>query len=172
MPDKAIKTSMLGTPIMSNITLIAPAYNSDEQREEGAFETESGGYIDRIDLDHVMVSVKQQKMIVKTQVEGMDGTIKEYVSLGDYEITIDGALVNMEDNASSPDEIESDLVRFLNYNDSIEVVGKAISAYGIRSVVVIDYVRSEKRGYINEVPFRIRLLSDTPEEIKFQEFSS
>ena len=164
MPDPIIRTSYLGTPIMSNVVFKAPKANNEN--EAGQFN-----YLEKFTLDHVLVSIRQAKQIVKTQVEGMEGTIKEYISLGDYEITINGKLVNEEDPFAAPRAALNDLLAFLNYGGAIEIASKATKPYGIRSVVVMDYVVNEQAGVINEYPIRIRLLSDTPEEIQFQQFS-
>ena len=167
MPETIIKHStQLGNPIISNVTLKRPAYNNEQQEAEAAF-----GELDFFDLDHVLVGVRQNKQIVKTQVEGLDGTIKEYISLGDYEITIRGNLVNEIDGFARPTQQMNNLLRFLRYNDAIRMVSKATLPHNIESVVVMDYSFDEQAGYVNQIPCRIRLLSDTPEEIKFQQFS-
>lgn len=168
MPETVIKYStQLGNPIISNVTFRAPEYNNEQQERDAAFEDS----LDFFDLDHALVGVRQNKMIVKTQVEGMDGTIKEYISLGDYEITIRGNLVNEIDPFARPTQLMNNLLRFLTYDGAIEMVSKATIPHKIRSVVVMDYSFDEQAGYVNQIPFRIRLLSDTPEEIKFKQFS-
>ena len=156
-----------GNPLVSYVTLKRPAYNNEQQERDAAFDDN----LDLFYLDHVLVGVRQNKMIVKTQVEGLDGTIKEYISLGDYEITISGKLVNEIDDRARPTQQMENLLRFLRYNDAIRMVSKATLPHNIESVVVMDYSFDEQAGYVNQIPFRIRLLSDTPEEIKFKQFS-
>ena len=162
-----MKLNLDNNPIVSNVTLRAPEYNNDQQKYDAAF----GDSLDFFDLDHALVGVRQSKQIVKTQIEGLDGTIKEYISLGDYEIEIRGNLVNENDPFARPTQQLNNLIRFLNYNDAIEIVSKATTPYSIRSVVVVDYSFDEQAGYVNMIPYRIRLLSDTPEEIKYKQFS-
>lgn len=168
MPETIVKYStQLGNPIVSNVRFKAPAYNNEQQAQDAAF----GDSLDFFDLDHVLVGVSQNKMITKTQVEGLDGTIKEYISLGDYEINIRGNLVNENDPFARPTQQLNNLLRFLNYNDAIGIVSKATTPYSISSVVVLDYSFDEQAGYVNQIPFRIRLLSDSPKEIQFKQFS-
>jgi len=167
MPDPIIKYSYIGTPIISNVVLIAPQYNNEQQQRDAPFDD-----LDRVELNHVLVSVRQAKQIVKTQVEGLNGSIKEYISLGDYEITINGNIVNEEDSQASPKQRLNDLRRFLDYNDAIEISNKLLNSFDIRSVVVMDYVVNEQAGTTHVYPIRIRLISDTPEEIKFRQTQS
>ena len=160
MPDPIIEKSYLGTPIMSNVVFKAPKNRASDFN-----------YLEQVKLNHVLVSIRQVKQIVKTQVEGMPGTIKEYISLGDYEITINGTLVNEDDPFAAPRTQLNDLLAFLNFEGVIELSSKATKPYGILEVVVMDYVINEKAGTLNEYPIRIRLLSDTPDTVQFQQFS-
>ena len=52
-------------------------------------------------FQEVVISVTQERNIVTTSLQGRDGTIKEYISNGDYGITLDIALTDYE---GEPDE--------------------------------------------------------------------
>lgn len=45
-------------------------------------------------FQEVVISVSQERNIVTTSLQGRDGTIKEYISNGDYGITLDIALTD------------------------------------------------------------------------------
>ena len=67
--------SMLGTPVFADMIL----------------QNDSKGSL-KLQLLWVLLEVTQTKIIIKTPVQGRNGTVKEYISDGDYIVNIRGGL--------------------------------------------------------------------------------
>ena len=86
-----------GLPIFTNLEF-----------EAGSFQTLDGDIIEfqELRLDSVLMTVTMSKNIVKTAIQGKSGTVKEYVSDGDFEIDVRGVLVGNGHNVYPEDETE------------------------------------------------------------------
>lgn len=120
-----------------------------------------------------IVTINQEKNIVSTPMQGRDGTIKEYISDGDYTITIDAAVSNYnesdpETSKSYPIEKIKTLIGFLKLKESFEVQSDFLTLFGIYNIVVKSYGMVQET-HSNRQSFQIQCLSDTPYEIKILE---
>lgn len=143
-PDIARK-SWLGTPVFSDV-------NFPREGKEN------------IVLDTVLVEVSQRKNIVTTAVQGRAGTIKEYISDGDYDVRLRGAIVTAGHNRY-PDDRVRDLHDLLRQSEAIPVVANYLQLFDIYSLVVTDFSFSQNEGFQNVQNFEISCISDTPEEL-------
>ena len=84
-------TSYLGTPVFSNLDFIGGSYKN-LQGEQIEYED--------LRIDTVLFDVSQQKNVVTTEIQGRNGTIKEYISDGDFAINISGLIVQPDANLS------------------------------------------------------------------------
>ena len=96
--DPSDSTSYLGTPVYSSLTF-----------EFGNYRTLSGDLISypNLVLNTVLMSVSNSKNVVTTALQGREGTIKEYVSAGDYVINIQGKLVSETKNQYPIEDVET-----------------------------------------------------------------
>ncbi|UWY28800.1 DUF6046 domain-containing protein [Flavobacterium sp. TR2] len=127
----------------------------------------------RIEFVECIATVNMERNIVTTPMEGRDGTIKEYISEGDYTIQIDGAVTNYsetdpEKSRDYPVEKLQELLSFLKIKDSLEVQSDYLTLFGIKSVVVKSYGMLQET-HSNRQAFQLQLLSDTPYEIKIKQ---
>lgn len=175
--DIPVGISSLGTPIMSNVIFTAPL--KEYRVDESAFENN-----ERIVVNDVIVSVNLPKNIVKTQLvqpqgysnspnqeglsanRGFRGTVKEYISKGDYSIKLQGWITS-EDMNVFPTEKLANLREYLEYPGAINMYGKFIDNFDLYQVVVVDYLISEERGFSSQVPFTCNLLSDDYITVKY-----
>lgn len=148
--DTEIKKSYLGTPVFSNLV-----FNADSDTPENT----------AIVIDTVLMAVTQTKNIVKTFVSGRNGSVKEYIAMGDYEIEIMGAIVSEQANVY-PKELAIALKNVLELPKEIAVSSNFLQMFSISSIVVERFRIEEKMGSRNEIPFSIYAISDTPFEIK------
>lgn len=171
--DTAIKSSMLGTLVWNNV-IIKPGsyvlssyiesvgqviYNEDNISYLDNFRIEGG-----LEIDTVLIEISQAKNIVKTAIEGRNGTVKEYISDGDYEITMRGAIVGKNAMQYPLEEVEG-LIEILKVPDDIEIVSSFLQLFGIQNVVVESYSLPQTEGVMNMQMFEIKLVSDTPIEL-------
>lgn len=142
-------TSWLGTPVWADVRLFPPG------RED-------------LILDTVLVTISQRKNIVTTPVQGRSGTIKEYISAGDYDINFKGALVNSA-RGQYPELLMRDLRSVLIQDASIKVVSDFLRLFDVYEIVVTDYSFQPSEGFQNMQLFEFTALSDTPIELILEE---
>lgn len=154
--------SMLGTFVYSSFQFLRTSGTSfDNSLNVGEVKKDSGVFLT---IDTVLISVSQSKNIAKTPILGRNGTIKEYISEGDYYIDIRGMIVT-EHPLQYPREQVSLLNELLSLPKAIPVASDFLNIFGIDTIAVEYFMISEKLGSRNEVPFEIQAVSDYAEEI-------
>ena len=146
--DDPIATTYLSTPVYSNLVFLP-----------------TGDIQDQLRIDTVLIVVDQTKNIVKTPIQGRNGTVKEYISDGDYMVNIQGMIVSPYPLVFPKEELDL-LIKFCLVGEQIPVTSFFLDMFGITDIVIETYKVSEKRGSRNEVPFEINASSDRP--IEFQ----
>ena len=144
--------SWLGTPVFCDILFL----REDE---------------DPIKLETVLVDVSQRKNIVTTAVQGRNGTVKEYISDGDYEVRIRGLVVSNGTNAYPYNQVR-DLHDLLAQSEAINIVADYLRLFNIYKVVVTGYNFPQQEGFQNVQAFEINCISDTPEELIEEDVTS
>lgn len=114
--------------------------------------------------DAPIVSVSRPRNIVKTAIQGRDGTVKEFISNDDYKISVSGLLAHKED--MMPLEAMEELITFLNKNTAFRIKSVLLSRFDITHVVV-DNIGEIKPvdGFTNLVQYSFTMLSDDAPEI-------
>lgn len=150
--DEPITTrkSMINTSIFSDLQFV-----------------EIGG-LKHIPIDCVLFDVRQSKNIVRTDIQGRDGSIKEYIGLGDYEVSIRGII--MGSNGVYPFDQVSNLVEFLRRDQSLGVVSTFLNnIFDINELVIKDYAFEQSEGSQSHQKFEILAYSEKPVEVLIQE---
>jgi hypothetical protein len=142
------RTSHLGTPVVSDLKL--EVYDSFLSPRLS------------IGIDTVILEVTQTKNIVTTPVVGRPGTIKEYISDGDYQIKIRGVLV---DQTGFPEAQVKTLVKILKEPKMVKPISDYLRLFDIENLVVMGYSFFQKEGLKNAQFFEIDCLSDLPENL-------
>jgi hypothetical protein len=154
--DRIIATSKLGTPVYSRVVL-------KESIDTVVGNEQSGdGYIK---FDTCIVKVSQAKNIIKTAVQGRNGTVKEYISDGDYQIQIEGQVLSQYAYKMPVEELNN-LIKLLAEPNEIIIESDFIQLFGISYVVVESYDHDQVEGSRGRINFRINLISDVPVEIE------
>ncbi len=117
-----------------------------------------------IKLETVLIDVSQRKNIVTTAVQGRNGTVKEYVSDGDFEVRLRGAIVKEGRNSYPTAEVR-DLQELLSRPETVKIVADYLRLFNIYSGVITGYSFPQQEGFQNVQLFEINLISDTPEEL-------
>ena len=156
-----VATSFLGTPVFSNIDFIEGSYRNLEGDQVNYLQGGTPG----LTVDTVLMTVSQSRNIVTTPIQGRNGTVKEYISDGDYDVTIRGAIVHPSPNVY-PEEDVLKLVEALRVQDNIEVASRYLNdVFGITNLVVTGYSLPQTEGFQNTQFFEIKAISDDPIEI-------
>jgi len=154
-PEVPAAVSQMGTAVYSNLVILPGKYTSLDD-EEIVFEG--------LSIDTALFVVTQTKKIVKTQVQGRTGSIKELISEGDYSISIKGAIVNMLLDEYPAVEVRQ-LIEVCKVPSSIKIVSSFLEFFGIDEIVIETYSLPQQAGYKNVQLFDLKTVSDTPIEL-------
>lgn len=164
--DEARKElSYLGTPVMDDLTFEAGRY-----QELGAKEGDEPLSYPAITIDTVVFTVNKVRNVIKTAVQGRNGTVKEYVSDGDYSISCQGVISN-RDNFFPEDQARL-LRQVFEVPQQLPIVSLYLNnVHEIFNIVVESWSMPFTAGKRNEIPFSFIAVSDVPlgvEELETQ----
>jgi hypothetical protein len=165
--EETNKMSYLGTPVYSNLEIPAGEYKS--------LKGETIPF-DGIRIDTVLFDINIEKVIVRTPINGRDGTVKQYISLGDYAISCQGIIIGESDATNAGfDMTETNVVpeaeirklnEIMKVPQEIEVVSEFLDFFGVSTVVIEGASFGQREGFRDSVFFSCGMLSDTPIELK------
>jgi hypothetical protein len=165
--NESEKYSYLGTQVFSNLEIPAGKYLTNEG------ETVD---FDGIRIDAVLFDISIEKNIVRTPINGRNGTVKQYISLGDYAIGAKGVIIGETDannagfSVSSTGRVPEAEIRKLNaifaIPQEIELVSEFLDFFDVSTVVIYSGRFLQREGFIDSVYFNFDMLSDTPIELK------
>lgn len=95
-----------------------------------------------LSIPDAVVAMTRTKNIVTTQVVGMTGTVKEYISDGDFDINIAVGIQGVEDGKVAnvyPEEGLRELRKFLEVDKPISVQSAFFDLFEINRLVVKSY---------------------------------
>ncbi len=122
----------------------------------------------KLEIDFVLMTVSMTKNIIKTSIQGMNGTVKEYISDGDYAINIKGAIINDKNSNEYPEDDVLTLIEICKKQKNIRVVSKFLENFDITDIVIENYKLEAKEATNNIQFFDINAVSDTPQELIFR----
>lgn len=124
-------------------------------------------------MNDAIVTVTQEKHIVRTTLVGLNGSIKEYVSCGDYNISINVGIVAVDSGGNIVDEYPEEGIckvrEFLCENKAINVTSLFLSVFGIERMVVTRFSLKQETAS-NRQTIEVRALSDEDYVIKSTEY--
>lgn len=153
--DNPDKQSLLNTPVYDSIIfgeLNGANVYKDINGNEFSFKP--------LQIDLAIIAVSQTKNIVTTAIQGKNGTIKEFISDGDYQVSING-VIWINDNVYPEDDVQT-LINICKVPQSIKIFSNFINMFGISEIVITDYSIAQQEGLRNQQPFTINAISDAP----------
>jgi hypothetical protein len=160
--DEAEFTSYLGTPVFSPLEFLKTSGTSAENSLDVGEQRGNSETLLRIDT--CLITVTQPRNIVKTPIQGRNGTVKEYISDGDFEVNIKGVIISPYPIVYPEDDVKL-FIELMGLPKQIPVASKFLQMFSITDLVIENYNIAEKLGSRNEVPFEISAVSDKAEEI-------
>jgi len=148
--DKTDFVSKLGTPVYSNIIFNSAQVFSNDGHIIGFWED--------FRVDDVLLQVSQSKKIVTTEIQGRDGTVKEYIGLDDFQVQITGRL-NGKYNVN-PKEDTKQLKEILDAGQPLAITNWWLQNLGITDIVVQNYSFEQTEGEYSTQYFTINAISD------------
>jgi len=159
-------TSYLGTPVFANLIFIPGGYNDNKGKpvRYGDIFTNNKAQ-NTFAINTVLIDVSQQKQIIKTNIQGVSGTVKEYISKGDYQITVRGALVS-ESSVKYPEIEVQQLREYLEAEVAIAVASRFLGdIFSIDTIVIESFNFPQQEGFQNTQLFEFSAVSDNPIEL-------
>ena len=161
--DSSGTGNLLGMPIFDAITFQKLTVATVNQSDVNEISQNQIG-VDLV-LTTALITANKPKNIVLTKVQGRNGTVKEYVSDDDYQISIRGALVGKYSN-KRPEQEFNLLKQYCDINLEINVISNFLNDLGIYTIVITNFTYTQREGTRNVVDFEIQCLQETPFEIK------
>lgn len=122
--------------------------------------------------DASVVHFQRAKNIVQTILPGRDGTVKELISMGDWEITFTGFIINykqrtaastlkpVKQDHSYPREYRKQMNEVFKINQNMRIYSRLVNDLEIFKVVITSLEFPPLEGYDNVQPYRMTCLSD------------
>lgn len=156
-PQSQYNENLLGTPIFADLTLNGGVYYDALLKKDVTFPT--------IRFATVIMTVDFVSRIVKTEIQGRDGTVKEYIGQDDAKIAIQGVITGWNGHYPQSE------VNLLNQWRKAPVAKAITSAFlnqtlGINSLVVEDCSLPQVAGGYSYQTFSMNCISDLPVELK------
>lgn len=113
-------------------------------------------------LDCCLIEVAQQRNIVTTSLNGFDGTVKQFISNGDYAVTIRGVL-SASKKGYYPDFEMKLLQEVATMDKEIKISCQYLQDFFKIKYLVVQYARfPQLEGNMEVQPFELQCLSDLP----------
>lgn len=154
--DTQLYRSSIGTPVLVDLTFLASSY-TDENGNNYTFND--------FTLETVLITINQQKNIVKTQIQGRKGTVKEYIGLGDWVITIN-AIIPGTNGAFPKFEMEQ-LKIIAGCPKAIAITSWYLQMFDINSIVVENFDTAQEGGMYSTPAFTMGCVSDEDVNLRF-----
>lgn len=107
-----------------------------------------------------IVEVRGGKRIVKTEIDGMDGTFKELFSLDDYQVTIRGLIVQEDGSNNYPQEAVRTLRDFCELQHEVTINCEITNYFNIAQIVIESWEFPALEGFPGVQPYILNCLSD------------
>ena len=124
-------------------------------------------------INDVSICVSLQKEVVKTAIVGRAGTIKEYITDGDYQLSMSVGLVAVDDQGRIadryPERAMAQIREILERPEALEVSSAFLDIFGITHIVVTG-LSAKQMTYSNRQVIEITALSDTEYVIESNDY--
>lgn len=155
--------SLLNTPVYTNIEFLPGQYETNTKGVFKTFGSNTDGP-DRLRFESVLITVSQATKIVKTEIQGRDGTVKEYIGKDDYAVSVNGIITGK--NGQRPVDQILSLKKMLDAPIAIEVASSYLQMLDIHYLVLDSWSLGENEGGYSYQTFSMSFLSDVQQELQ------
>jgi hypothetical protein len=157
--DPGLYKSSLGTWVFSDLTL------GDKVNLENNKWTDNKGIVHSFNpmtFYALLFNVTRANKIVRTEIQGRDGTVKEYIGKDDYKVLINGVITGP--NGHYPIDEVNQLKKILDAPIPLIVTSWYLQNLDIDMLVIDDYELNQEAYSYQQ--FSINTSSDEPVELK------
>lgn len=148
--DTPVATSKLGNAVYSNVIFNSATVYDSIGRISAFWED--------FVINDCLINVSQSKKIITTEIQGKDGTVKEYIGLDDFQVQIVGRLSGTYN--VNPKLDTKDLKNILDAGQPLAVTSWYLQNLGITDIVIKDYNFDQNEGEYSTQYFSINAMSD------------
>jgi len=149
--------SELGTQVMADVTFKSVSW-TDVKGKRHVTKQQT--------FQAILIDLTFPRNIVKTEIQGRNGAVKEYIGEGDAQIAFRGVITGQ--NGQYPESKVQDLMQLLKAPIPIEVICSYLNNKGVFSIVFEDRTLSQEEGGYSYQTFSLNAISDTPIELQIQ----
>jgi hypothetical protein len=146
------RSRIFNQPIYSDITFAAGSYTDQNNLTQNYA---------LLNVEDVLITVMNTKNIIKTTLQGRNGTVKEYISDGDFTIKIEGRIYGQGMTNYPENEVQK-LLDICLVPQSINVTSSFLKLFNVEDIVIESYNVDQVEGVRNYQPFTLNCVSDTP----------
>lgn len=118
---------------------------------------------------HAILKVNENKNILMTKVQGRDLTRKEYISGGDYMISITGKIVSPYQDVYPTEEVTK-LLKILKHKGVIKCRSPFLDIFEVSTMIVLSYDFPQSTGFSNVQTYTINAVYEKSiEAIKYDD---
>jgi len=147
--------SELGTQVMADVTFKSVSW-TDVKGKRHVTKQQT--------FQAILIDLTFPRNIVKTEIQGRNGTVKEYIGEGDAQIAFRGVITGQ--NGQYPESKVQDLMQLLKAPIPIEVICSYLNNKGVFSIVFEDRTLSQEEGGYSYQTFSLNAISDIPIELQ------
>jgi len=115
-----------------------------------------------------LLTVSGSKTIVKTAVAGRAGTVKELISANDYNLKIQGIIIN-SNGSGYPEEDVMRLHELFKIGKTVKIESRLLDIIGVNTFVIESFSLPHVQGRINIQPYELNCVSDDEFDVFFNE---
>lgn len=122
-----------------------------------------GASTEKMAFPVVLIEAARSKVIEVTTIEGKNGSVKEFSSLGHYDISVKGILVG--DDGNYPSQQVRKLARLDSRPVAINVTNDLLDYIGVKKLIIKRINWRSMQGYENLQAFELECISDEDVEL-------
>ena len=162
--DEPDAHSALGTPIFDTVTLYGNGTNGDIKYYDTSLQKDIT--VPKMTLDIALVTCTKSVQVVKTNVVGANGTVKQYINLGDYEIEIKGVFTSGVQD-TMPMELIRQLHKITSSTCEVNIASNLLQLFGVTCIVFDgQQIFGQEEGQRDVQRFTLNAISEQPFAIK------
>jgi len=150
----------LGTYVPDQVTF-GNSINPTKWKDRNGIEH----VVEAMTFQAILISVSFPRNIVKTEIQGRNGTVKEYIGEGDAQISFKGIITGK--NGEYPVDAVQKLKELSFAPIPVEVTSKYLQSLGIDTIVFEDRSFEQQEGGWSYQTFVLNAISDTPQELTY-----
>ena len=154
-PDKELYKSKLNTSVVSDLTV--PAFQYTDPITGTVYD------VPELKIYDVLIKTTALKVIIKTYITGLSGSVKEYITSGDNDVVLEGRITGQ--NGVYPYDEVNALNKLSDAPVAFKVVSSFLQNLDIDSLVCNSIEMNQDEGGYSYQKFTMYCSTDIPVEL-------